>query len=666
MHRRAPRHPTLLALALAALVAATGLLACKKRPSPAAVPPVDTGPPAWAQVERGIDAQGTFSRDAALAAFAQSVAPLPGVSVPPRDDSVPSCGTPAVAEVYRHFGSLTEAQRAAVRGALQPSRPSSATKNELVFRLPEDAARRAFEEAQRKVSALLGPLRRRVVVGTTPSRPEPPRPPDAGPVRQDGRIAATAFFWCNRPGVRETDPLSPAEHMTEHEAPADADLSGCDHLVLVTVPYGTPELEEVLAHELVHLYQAERFTGRRSGWYPNGTGWAIEGYPTWLGAKLYPHGYEQRALSRYVQGDASGRFALLASPYLASGLFAHLESRGVEVLRRGLDLVNIPDGMAAFTGFVAGSDDAMSQWASSTTKSPERGPAWDLGYAIDARPRVRGVLVVPQAVRAGAPAVVTSAPAATQLTAQEAIAADVEVLELEVEGKGRLRLGETELVWLRPSTVAYCRRAGGCPCPEGGCAPMPSITTDQIFMSFSGSPGRGAVSAAGFTLAEYRRRRPACGEGRYHVDAESAKAAAAARLAPHGYRVTAVTGAMRLTIDRAGPCREEVQRFGFEVQSADPRAPAAMTTRATLDGAHAGTCRVTPTEIHYAGPPVALRAESSVQIGGRWMNVPAAQGLLEGLQVGLSPTAATRYRCQGRDLIQIGPDQKETRWIRDP
>jgi hypothetical protein len=112
---------TLVALAIGALavvLVAVVVLGGFGRPTSTSGSPLPSGALSpYLQALRQIRNDGSFSKDTALAAFAASIGPLPGVATPAADASYRS-GTAALQMVEAYWAELTREQRDAVRGYL--------------------------------------------------------------------------------------------------------------------------------------------------------------------------------------------------------------------------------------------------------------------------------------------------------------------------------------------------------------------------------------------------------------------------------------------------------------------------------------------------------------------------------------------------------------------
>ena len=76
-----------------------------------------------AKAMQGINADGTWSTETALAVFAAAFGPLPGVPAPAQDRSYHS-GTAALQMVEAHWADLTAEQKQAVRDYVGPAAPA--------------------------------------------------------------------------------------------------------------------------------------------------------------------------------------------------------------------------------------------------------------------------------------------------------------------------------------------------------------------------------------------------------------------------------------------------------------------------------------------------------------------------------------------------------------
>lgn len=648
MLRQRSLGPALLLLFLAALVGCRWF-----RKGDAAE---DSGPKAWSVVTSGIDKEGNWSKDAALRAFALGIAPVPGVDVPRADDSVPECAVPTLAALRPHLGTLTPEQKRAIHAASGIEKAPRVTN--AIFYSPEVTSRAEFERAIQLTKAFFGrSLQRNVVVlrraslGTSYA----PHP------------VASASSLCARPtaspsGIAETCVVG-----------FDADCGTSQRMAecscVVAIHQGAPATE-VFVHELVHCYEMEAFNGMAAQFQSDAKmAWYVEGYAEWARWKMMPEVEQvRRHLGIYLEGGdgtEGQRFSAIFTPYSAMGLFMHLESHGVGVKERGLTLVNHA-AIPAFGVLAAGATPAMTEWASSTVREPSLGSAWTTRFdpRMDTKRQLRAVSG--RTVTPTTPVALSTTPG-MQLDSRLPWAG-VEVLELAGTGTGRVKIGDApDFAFSTPSTIRYCANRAGCVCPQPS-PPMIAIPqSGDIRVAIGGAVPSG-LQAKGITVAEACANPLLCGAGKYRIDPASAQSVASERVAPHGYRMTAIAGAATMDIGVSGACTTKLDRFGFEMTSGDgTNAPPSDTvTRVLLSGVQTGRCQVTSSTITFDGPPLTATSEISVRINGRWMTPPVQPPVRTAdLAEGLSPRTPTRYRCSGRNMIVISPDGKETLWLRE-
>jgi hypothetical protein len=290
------------------LVASCVLLdGCTKKSPSKEAPHAKT--PAWSVVTNGIDVNGGWSKDAALRAFALAVAPLPGVDVPPADDSVPDCSVPVIAAIAPHLASLTPEQRKIVTESFVP--PRTLPVRNAVFYAAGVTVQPAFEEALQATRTFFNrPLRVDVVVDVAPRLPG-----------RLGRFGGSTTSWCPRPGVAQTDPLAPEQRcaVAFEQGCGAQPPAQCACKITLHPPVGDG-VASLLAHELTHCYEMESFTG--PAWDFNRdpkTAWYLEGYASWVEWKLYPARVQSKwRFLNYLEGgeNEQGRyFSVFFTPY---------------------------------------------------------------------------------------------------------------------------------------------------------------------------------------------------------------------------------------------------------------------------------------------------------------------------------------------------------------
>lgn len=627
---------------------------CKRnKPSPdASAGATPKGPGAWSVVAKGVAEDGTLSNEAVLKAFALTVAPLPGVDVPPVDSSVPFCGASAVREALARLDKFPPAQREAITRALEgEGAPGKA--NALTFSSPRaERYRPEIERAQVWLARFLGRPQLDVRVEWTPILPRGPG---------GGVVFANARPWCpRRPGA------SPENRADFREATATEDTSGCMCLVRVASAAdqvsSAGKLYEILLHELTHCHQYKVQRG-----FP--AAFVNEGHATWVQSREFVEsgrrandGLITTMWTAYLDGQGEGRLSLASAPHAGGfALFQAMHNEGLDMRGRGLSFMHSGNGFAELT---SASTAAASAWASQTLNEPPLGARWvpsGPGLDPDARrqPRALG------AVRPGTPRQLTIPTAAQEVAHADIVGADV--LEVDVSaGFGRAMFGRVttpglgvssagaELGWTGPSNFLYCMRPGGCdvgfPLPVGN-------PVNGILVAATGGPLGGArVSLMGLSEQEVRDR-STCVYGRWKYDDSSALARIAARVQPPT-RVRSVSVDDVMELNRAGTYREDVRASRVVLETGGGLAASTAT------GNHTGRFTVTGNRITATGLQQHLSVDAQIQIGGRWIRTPmtlpdavAIGSALSGQPVpGAPSTSSVTFRCSGADLFIYGPE----------
>lgn len=413
---------------------------------------------AWSAVLRRLGPNGTITKDAALQMFALQIAPLPGVSTPASDESVPHCSTPAVLGVTAHWSELTPDQRAAVRRALTPvaiaraqlapitgqsalDEPAQlALRNEVFAAVVQTAASLGMPEVQvSEIEGHVGAIQR--LGGGSANAQALPALTQAEESLRDG--GDTNASLRGRPVELLTDPNT------------IIDPTRC-HLRL-TLNMNPAERARLIRHEIFHCYQFAalgRVSRRALAEQPM---WLSEGSAEWWSQSQMPatsplDNTERGFVATYFE---SGRIDLADLSYAAFPFFVHVASLGVTP-RTILDATTLASD-SAVRRLLRTSDRAANSWASRTA-----GLAEPRDWRLDAT-RLSGQARRPQQER------LASSPLA--LEARTGVLSLVQVdtsaqpaYAVEVVGAGRLRLSATEeRTWNQAASLRFCRDAG-CEC----------------------------------------------------------------------------------------------------------------------------------------------------------------------------------------------------------
>jgi len=365
------------AFPLAALVvtlAACGRVeSCRNRVAGGAADAGPKGPPAWSVVTEGIGEDGVWSDAALTKAFAMTVAPLPGVDVPPADESVPFCRGSMLRQLEARVDRLPPAQRDAVKKALADDAPPQPVQNAIAMADPAVAPHReSVARANAWVARFLGRPEvdvRVESIGVIPS------------ASGRGTVYADASPICpRRDGAN-------IERRADYRSPGPTeDMRQCACRVRLTragrsLP-SSHQLFEVLVHELTHCHQ---FRHQDRGY---GSDWVAEGHAMWVQSRAFAESGAAPEASiiplggwgAYAVGDGgltpSGRLTMAAT--LHPGAFAlvqALSNEGYDAKIGLLGSMSTPGG-AAFDQLAAAKPAAFAAWASQSIFEQQLGPSW--------------------------------------------------------------------------------------------------------------------------------------------------------------------------------------------------------------------------------------------------------------------------------------------------
>ncbi len=640
--------PRCAALVLSAGVVA-GVLGCKRaKPGADAGDAGTAGPAAWSVVAEAVAEDGTLSDQAVLKAFALTVAPLPGVVVPPVDASVPRCGSAALREAIARKDKLPPAQRDAIQKVLDGDGAPSPTRNAVHFEGPTaERYRPEIESIQAWLARFLGrpPLELRV---------------EYTPVLPRGATGAEVFASA-RPLCPRRAGAAPQNRADYRDATDTEDTSGCICLVRVSRAAdqrSADGMREILLHELTHCHQYKVQRG-----FP--AAYVNEGHAMWVQSREHVEAGRGRADSilggaweHYFMGTGQGKLALAASPHAGGfALFQAIHNEGYDMRARGLGFMHAGNGFAELS---SASPPAAAAWASQSLNESHLGPPWrptgpEWIEHVHRAPALLGT------VRRGAPKQVSIPTAAQQVVHAEI--ADADVLEIDVTagfgrasfaspGQRQLSAVGAEVGWTGPANHLFCLKAEGCnvgyPLPVGN-------PRNGILVAATGGPsGAARVSLVGLSEQEARDR-STCVYGRWKYDDASALARTVAHVPPPT-RVRSVTVDDVMELTRAGAYREDVR--GAKVILETGGGPVAST----ITGYHTGRFTLSGNRLISSGLQQHLSSETAIQIGGRWvrtpMTIPEAMAIgsaLGGQPVPGTPSSSSvAFRCVNNELFLYG------------
>ena len=385
----------------------------------------------WTQLLARVERRGLTVRDA-LRAFAMSVAPLPGQTVP--KPGMATDGTLAVRWVSSIFRKLPRVQQAAIVKALTAPVPASA---QAAFQYDLSYEQMAQTAAKVEGAQLGFDLTIPIVAGTG----DP-----------DGIANA----------VTTPIDLQGAPIVLAGNGNPNHPLFACR---IALTPKGQAQfgarLEETMYHEVFHCFQVQMAGLKR--WLEQGKqwDWLTEGSAEWVGCALAP-----------AAGDANGWYAAyLTDPgtavfdrdYADMGFYAHLDEEGVDTWGHwptAFQQDTMQDALDIMIG--ANEQQVFETWAPGFAREANRGPLWDA--KAPCIPPERAPIGFVAAYKGLGPKAIDIEAYANRL---DELSSDTGALSVAVEkGFGRLSsadgavdesVGDDEL----------CVRAGGCKCPDG-------------------------------------------------------------------------------------------------------------------------------------------------------------------------------------------------------
>lgn len=411
-------------------------------------PTTSTAPemsPAWRAALGGISADGTFTRDAALALFAVAFGDMPGVETPTGPPgSIPSA-TVALRAVLAHEGELTDEQRARVAE---------------VRAVPDGSAGEAIEVA--------------AFVPHAEGAPATPIPSANADLRQQLEAKAlqlrqdiSARIGSDIPGkltlvfdpLNEKDPITGSlkAGMADAQFPGGT-YTGCNlHLYPATFAEGSDPVVTT-AHEMIHCFQAALHPTQAA--YDKAPSWSIEGSAEWGAADLVgPDQLDSQLWQAYLTTPS---VSLFRQSYEAMGFYAHLAETGHSPWAAYRDLWTATGNPAKFAALGATDAAVLDTWASSMTRKTDFGGAWDTtgpGITSDSSPRTPLVVGKDASVKV---------KAAAYTNRIYALAANTDLIDVSINGHARIGDGQVDETSLGSQT--YCLRSDGCACPDGATA----------------------------------------------------------------------------------------------------------------------------------------------------------------------------------------------------
>ncbi len=436
-------------------------------------------PTAWERVVEGIEQDGTVPKEVALQAFALTLGGLPDVTPPTADTIGARCGSPALRWVTPYIDTLTAEQRSAIDVALGNGGDSAA-------RTP---AGQAAEHSCTVGSAVFedGP-------GSEPYRPILEQ--ELAKLEQVLGALGIPVYLTIGEGAAGSDAHAWASPQTTSDC-ATATATSCRVELLTNRPELASEanLRAVVAHELVHCYQATWLPVNVALGKPD---WLVEGFPDYAGEQLNP---AADRVSFLVYTETPLR-RLYTRTYDAQGFYFHLDTIGADVFGRIEAAYKVEGSSAAFAMLIEGLDSSFGDtWASSYALDPARGDAW---YMPEAPVTAVSGMSMGTLVN-GKSYLANPGEAGTRITHLDF---EADVVRFEIGGgiNGRISWDDGgEALLSEINGQVFCAQAGGCECPPGssGSPPQTGIPSASAIVSSTGTTVNTQVEIFGVSLDEY-------------------------------------------------------------------------------------------------------------------------------------------------------------------
>lgn len=443
---------------------------------------------AWGNALGAINADGTYSKDAALKLFAVAFG-MPGVDRPSGKLGQIRSGTIALRAALAHESELTAAQRARI---------------EEVRSLPDDSAGSpividaAYQDASTGMSSARSVGQRLLPV----SKPSASADSDLRNLIQAKarqlRQEIKARLGTDIPGkltivFDSRDEFVSGTRIRKAGAAdarfVDDQYSECIlHLYPATFESAS-DATTTTAHEMIHCFQAALYPSEDA--YNNAPQWALEGSAEWGSASLVgPDSLDTTLWRQYLTGPG---VPLFKKTYEALGFYAHLEETGHSPWAAFRTMWSTKGNEAQFAVLGGTSNDFLDSWASSMSRKDAFGAAWNTtGPGItddDSAPRY------PLTVGKSA-AKVAAAPYAARIYA---LAADTDLIDVSITGHARLSDGMVDETSL--SSRTFCLRPDQCTCPDGT-SPEKStqLASSGALLALTGGPDGASGTVQGRDL----------------------------------------------------------------------------------------------------------------------------------------------------------------------
>lgn len=470
----------------------------------------------WEEFLAEMDEVGRVPKEIALEAFALAYGPIPGVEVRAGDPG-PIASMTARSWLSHHRDELTPEQTEAVHAALatvdaggrpidewldgnadgaddEASLGSGGTLIAFTQEGPDSGPKSCWNQEPVALANAPGTEPYRPLIDTELALLATKLGPLGIPVylgfgSEGGTALADANPWnadCNQPASSCTIRLMPS---AVSAFTADRD-----------------NLSSLLLHELTHCYHGALAPVNTMR---NSMPWFFEGFATFAQHSLHPD-VESIVTGWWALWFNNTMHPLNGRSYDAVGFFEHLVALGADPWVSFEDAIGSAQALDQFIAFTEGvRTNFEDTWASSVSRQPDRGPAWD--DELPGMPEVTPTLAT-VTIDNDTRTLFRTLDLGVVLVDLEFVA-DVVIVD-PIAGRGRLGWGSGEEVQFDPATAdaVYCAASGGCECPT---SEMTALPFGSALLALSSDPSPGEVVITGMSISELCGTEPApSGDGR--------------------------------------------------------------------------------------------------------------------------------------------------------
>jgi hypothetical protein len=438
----------------------------------------------WELITDQLNTNGTVTKEVALQAFALLMGDIPGVTPPTGEPSDVSCGSLPVYWVSQFEDELSADELAAVESALGTSATSGedtarvsifgdhscTVGNEAVSEDQEGAEpyRTIVDQELVKLEQAFGkPLGIPVYI-------------TLGLGKAGGRVLAWASPQASTSCATEPATSCRIEIFVNRELFNDEN-----------------ELRRVLSHELTHCFQATFIPATQALKKPH---WLLEGFPEYISYVLNPTAKR----GWFKEYAATPLKHLFTRTYDAMGFYFQLHTLGVQVANRFETAFKAEDNSAAFAHLIEPEEMEFGEtWASSFALEMARGSAW---FMPEAPAGLKSYLLMGH-LDSGNRFLANPGEAGVRV-AHVDFNADIISFKATGPMSGRISWdGLSDVLLFDVNGLLFCRKDGGCICPEGttGSPTQIPIPANGAIVAVAGTTMATSLEIAGHSLDEYCR-----------------------------------------------------------------------------------------------------------------------------------------------------------------